>query len=87
VHQPRRHARCTSARLARQSYPARVLRAHPAVDDEIATRCAHLHIPDRRNEADALIAATALVRSLTVVTRNVRDFEGTGVIVIDPWHG
>jgi predicted nucleic acid-binding protein len=57
------------------------------VDDGIATRCAHLHIPDRRNEVDALIAATALVHGLTVVTRNVRDFEGTGVIVIDPWQG
>lgn len=57
------------------------------IDDEIATRCAHLHIPDRRNEADALMAATALVHGLTVVTRNVRDFEGTGVIVIDPWQG
>jgi hypothetical protein len=57
------------------------------VDDEIATRCAHLHIPDRRNEVDALIAATALVHSLTVVTRNVRDFERTGVVVVDPWQG
>lgn len=57
------------------------------VDDKITTRCAHLHIPDRRNEIDALIAATALVHGLTVVTRNVRDFEGTGVIVIDPWRG
>lgn len=57
------------------------------IDDAIATRCAHLHIPDRRNEVDALIAATALVHGLTVVTRNVRDFEGTGVVVIDPWQG
>lgn len=57
------------------------------VDDPIATRCAYLHIPDRRNEVDALIAATALVHGLTVVTRNVRDFEGTGVVVIDPWQG
>src|SRR5262249_26064578 len=57
------------------------------VDDEIATRCAHLHIPDRRNEADALIAATALVHGLSVVTRNVRDFEGTGAVMIDPWQG
>ena len=57
------------------------------IDDTIATRCAHLHIPDRRNEADALIAATALVYSLTVVTRNVRDFEGTGVVLINPWQG
>lgn len=55
------------------------------IDDAVATRCAHLHIPDRRNEADALIAATALVHGLTVVTRNVKDFEGTGAIIIDPW--
>ena len=57
------------------------------VDDAIATRCAHLHIPDRRNEVDALIAATALVHGLTVATRNVRDFEGTGVVVVNPWVG
>jgi toxin FitB len=56
------------------------------VDDATATRCALLHIPDRRNEADALIAATALVNGLTVVTRNVRDFNGTGAIIIDPWQ-
>ncbi|MBB4171530.1 type II toxin-antitoxin system VapC family toxin [Rhizobium sp. BK538] len=57
------------------------------IDDAIATRCAHLHIPDRRNETDALIAATALVHGLTMVTRNVQDFGDTGVIVIDPWQG
>ncbi|MBB6489511.1 type II toxin-antitoxin system VapC family toxin [Rhizobium lusitanum] len=58
-----------------------------SIDDVIATRCAHLHIPDRRNEADALIAATALVHGLIVITRNVRAFEGTGVVVMDPWQG
>ncbi len=58
-----------------------------AIDDAIATRCAHLHIPDRRNEVDALIAATALVHGLTVVTRNVKDFEGTAAIIVDPWLG
>lgn len=57
------------------------------VDDAVATRCAHLHVPDRRNEADALIAATALVHGMTLATRNVRDFEGTGVILVDPWQG
>ena len=57
------------------------------IDDAVATRCAHLHIPDRRNEVDALIAATALIHGLTVVTRNVKDFEGTGAIIVDPWLG
>lgn len=56
------------------------------VDDAVATRCAHLHVPNRRNEADALIAATALVHNMTVVTRNIADFEGTGVVVVDPWQ-
>ncbi|APG89217.1 VapC toxin protein (plasmid) [Sinorhizobium americanum CCGM7] len=55
------------------------------VNDAVATRCAHLHI--RRNEADALIAATALVHDMIVVTRNTRDFEGTGVVIVDPWQG
>ena len=36
---------------------------------------------------DALIAAVAVVHRLTVVTRNVRDFEGLGVAVVDPWVG
>jgi predicted nucleic acid-binding protein len=56
-----------------------------AIDEAIATRCAHLHIPDRRNEADALIAATAIVHGLMVVTRNIQDFQGTGVVLVDPW--
>ena len=45
-----------------------------------------LHVPDKRGERDALIAATALVHGMTVVTRNVADIEPTGVAVIDPWQ-
>lgn len=56
-----------------------------SVDDAIATRCAHLHIPDRRNEADTIIAATALVHGFAVVTRNIQDFQSTGVVLVDPW--
>ncbi|WP_132279125.1 type II toxin-antitoxin system VapC family toxin [Neorhizobium sp. JUb45] len=55
------------------------------IDDAIATRCAHLHVPDRRNEADAIIAATALVHGLVVLTRNIQDFQGTGVVLVNPW--
>jgi toxin FitB len=40
-----------------------------------------------RAVADLLIAATARNHNLTLVTRNVRDFTGTGVIVYDPWDG
>ena len=67
----------------RPEFAGRIL----TVDDTVATRCAHLHVPDRRNEADALIAATALVHDMIVVTRNVKDFDGTGVVVVDPWLG
>jgi predicted nucleic acid-binding protein len=37
--------------------------------------------------ADGYIAATALVRGLTVVTRNARDFEPLGIPVLNPWSG
>jgi predicted nucleic acid-binding protein len=56
------------------------------VDTAVALRCARLHVPDRHGERDALIAATALVHGMTVVTRNVADFAKTGVVVINPWE-
>lgn len=56
-----------------------------SVDAAVAVRCAGLHTPDPRAERDALIAATALVHGMAVVTRNVRDFEPMGVDVVNPW--
>lgn len=56
-----------------------------AIDTAVAQRCAQLHVPNPRAERDALIAATALVHGLTVVTRNVGDFEPTGVPLLNPW--
>ncbi|WP_434527248.1 type II toxin-antitoxin system VapC family toxin [Photorhabdus asymbiotica] len=55
------------------------------VDIAVAQRCARLHVPDPSSERDALIAATALVHGMTVVTRNVIDFELTGVPILNPW--
>ena len=55
------------------------------VDIEIAQRCAALHVPVTRPELDTMIAATALVHGMAVVTRNLRDFEGMGVKVVCPW--
>ena len=55
------------------------------VDATVALKCARLHVPDPRAERDALIAATAIVHGMTVVTGNVVDFETTGAEVIDPW--
>ncbi|MDD5295475.1 MAG: type II toxin-antitoxin system VapC family toxin [Rhodocyclaceae bacterium] len=56
-----------------------------AVDTTVALRSAALHVPDPRPVHDALIAATALVHGMTVVTRNVSDFNPTGVAVLNPW--
>lgn len=56
-----------------------------AVDTEVAMRCAALHVPDLQSERDGLIAATALVHSMAIVTRNISDFEKTGVALLNPW--
>lgn len=56
-----------------------------AIDTAVAQRCAKLHVPNPRADRDALIAATALVHGMTVVTRNVADFESTGVEIFNPW--
>lgn len=70
--------------LDQQVLPEFVARTLP-IDIAVAQRCARLHVPDKRGERDALIAATALVHGMTVVTRNVADFEPTGVTLINPW--
>ena len=51
-----------------------------------AQRCAKLHVPDPRLDRDAMIAATALVHGMTVVTRNTDDFVLTGVETLNPWN-
>jgi toxin FitB len=57
-----------------------------SIDTAVAQRCATIHVPNPRSDRDALIAATALVHGLTVATRNVADFERTGVGVFNPWE-
>jgi len=56
------------------------------VDTQIARRCAGLHVPNPFSYRDSLIAATALVHSMTVVTRNVSHFAHTGVKILNPWE-
>lgn len=56
------------------------------VDLAVARCCAGLHVPDPKSEGDALIAATAIVHGLAVVTRNVRDFDGCEVPIVNPWE-
>ncbi|GGL08008.1 type II toxin-antitoxin system VapC family toxin [Deinococcus radiotolerans] len=69
--------------LDRQVLPAFAGRLLP-VTVPIARQSAALNSPDPRPERDRLIAATALVHGLTMVTRSVRDFQGTGLSVLDP---
>ena len=57
------------------------------VDTRIAQLSARFHVPDPHPIRDGLIAATALVHGMTVVTRNVVDFAGTGVMLLNPWQG
>jgi predicted nucleic acid-binding protein len=71
--------------LSRQVIPAFSGRIIP-IDLAVAIRCAELHVPTPRPDRDALIAATALVHGMTVVTRNTRDFQPTGVATYNPWQ-
>lgn len=57
-----------------------------AVETAVAQRGAQLNVPDPRPLHDGLIAATALVHGMTVVTRNVADFVPTGVRLLNPWE-
>ena len=63
------------------SFDGRIL----PVDIPVARACAALQVPNRRSYRDSLIAATALVHGMTVVTRNLSDFESTGVALLNPW--
>jgi toxin FitB len=56
------------------------------VDVAFAQCSARLHVPDPRPLRDALIAATGLVHGMAVVTRNVTDFQSTGVAIVNPWE-
>ena len=56
------------------------------LDLTVARRAAGLHVPHPCSHRDAMIAATALVHGMTIVTRNVADFERTGVNLVNPWE-
>lgn len=56
------------------------------IDDRVAEEWGRLNAAAPRNTIDGLIAATARIRGLTVVTRNTDDFEGCGVPLLNPWH-
>ena len=54
------------------------------IDVSVARTAAGLHVPDPMPEMDALIAATAIVHDLILVTHNTKDFERTGIRLLDP---
>lgn len=56
------------------------------IDTAVALCSAKLHVPNPQPVRDGLIAATALVHGMSVVTRNVADFSSSGVTVINPWN-
>lgn len=57
------------------------------VDLDVAELWGKLRVPDATNSIDKLISATALINTLTVVTRNIKHFEKTGVPVLNPFEG
>jgi predicted nucleic acid-binding protein len=56
------------------------------LDDSVAQVWGRLRVPHPENALDKQIAATALIHNLTLVTRNVKHFGGTGVKVFNPFQ-
>lgn len=65
----------------RRAFAGRIL----GFTEEASILCAAMHVPDPRPGRDAMIAAIAKEHGFAVVTRNVGDFEGLGIEVLDPW--
>lgn len=57
-----------------------------SIDRDIALACAALHVPNPRPERDAWLAATAQTHGMTLATRNVADFVGMKVSLVNPWE-
>ncbi len=55
------------------------------IDEAVARQCARINASGPKSINDSYIAATAIVRNMTVVTRNESDFRPTGVAIFNPW--
>ena len=75
--------------ILRTWFEERVLRTFEKrtleISPVIALKCAKLHVPDPTSERDAMIAATAMTHGMTIATRNTKDFEASGVNLLNPW--
>lgn len=84
--------RCRDARSAAvlEAWLLRVIRDHGdrilAIELDVVEEWGRLNVPDPLPVIDSLIAATAKVRGLTLVTRNIPDIARTGVASLDPWR-
>jgi len=56
-----------------------------SIDEAVAMHCAATFIPNPRPWRDAFIGSTAAVHHFTLVTRNVRDFQGLDINIVNPW--
>lgn len=56
------------------------------IDSQVLDICATLHVPNPRSQFDSLIASTAIRHGLAIVTRNVADFDGMSVMIINPFE-
>jgi toxin FitB len=66
----------------RRAFRGRIIPA----DEIVALRAAAFNIPNPKPMHDAFIGATAAEHGLSIVTRNVRDFQGMGIEIINPWE-
>ncbi len=55
-------------------------------DTSEAIQCAKLHVPNPKSERDAMIGATCKVHGMTLVTRNMKDFQHMSLDIINPWQ-
>ncbi|MDP3749701.1 MAG: PIN domain-containing protein [Phenylobacterium sp.] len=83
THETAEHAQQQLAKLDafEKSYDGRII----PIDGPVAAEWARLLGAKDKNQRDMAIAATARVHGLVIVTRNVKDFEGRGVRVLDPF--
>ena len=86
-HGRRRDALALSQRRVTRAFDGRVLPLTETGAEWAARFMANAQRHGRPIQlADALIAGTAMANDFAVITRNVRDFEGLGVEIIDPWR-